>query len=58
MTTTKAWLADRGVVQGRRRGRGKLFLDGLLTNDVEALTPGEARHAARCSRRKARSCST
>ena len=45
MTTTKAWLADRGVVAVEGEEAAS-FLQGLLTNDVEALAPGEARYAA------------
>jgi len=42
---SKTWLRDRGVVsvQGEEAAS---FLQGLLTNDVEALTVGEARYAA------------
>lgn len=41
----KAWLADRGVVQVEGEEAAS-FLQGLLTNDVEALALGEARYAA------------
>jgi tRNA-modifying protein YgfZ len=45
MATTKTWLSDRGVV--RVEGdEAAGFLQGLLTNDVEGLEPGEARYAA------------
>ncbi|MBS0234121.1 MAG: folate-binding protein YgfZ [Proteobacteria bacterium] len=40
-----AHLADRGVVSVTGRDSEKL-LQGLVTNDLDALTEGEARHAA------------
>ena len=45
MTTTQTWLSDRGVI--RIEGEdAESFLQGLLTNDIEGLAPGEARYAA------------
>ena len=45
MSKKAAYLEDRGVV--RVSGADATgFLQGLLTNDVERLGPGEARYAA------------
>ncbi len=45
MSKKAAYLEDRGVV--RVSGADATgFLQGLLTNDVERLRPGEARYAA------------
>ena len=44
MTKKAALLDDRGVIRvGGEDATG--FLQGLLTNDVERLRPGEARYA-------------
>ncbi|RBP04059.1 hypothetical protein DFR50_14131 [Roseiarcus fermentans] len=45
MTNEAAWLEDRGIV-GVSGEDAASFLQGLLTNDVERLAPGEARYAA------------
>jgi tRNA-modifying protein YgfZ len=45
MTQNAVWLSDRGVVRVSGPDAA-LFLQGLLTNDVEKLAPGEARYAA------------
>ena len=45
MTRKTAWLEDRGVVRVRGEDAPG-FLQGLLTNDVDGLAPGEARYAA------------
>jgi tRNA-modifying protein YgfZ len=45
MMVKAAWLEDRGVVRVAGEDAG-VFLQGLLTNDVEGLAPGEARYAA------------
>ena len=45
MTAMKTWLGDRGVVSVEGEDAAS-FLQGLLTNDVEGLAPGEARYAA------------
>ena len=45
MTTTRTWLSDRGIVRVEGEDAAA-FLQGLLTNDVEALGAGEARYAA------------
>ena len=56
MSKKAAMLEDRGVVSVTGADAAG-FLQGLLTNDVERL--GQAKRAMRrCSRRKARSCST
>ena len=44
MTNTAALLDDRGVVRVSGEDAAS-FLQGLLTNDVEQLGPGEARYA-------------
>jgi len=44
MTNGTVWLEDRGVVKVSGEDAAT-FLQGLLTNDVEALAPGEARYA-------------
>jgi hypothetical protein len=45
MTENALWLEDRGVVRvGGADAAG--FLQGIVTNDVESLAPGEARYAA------------
>ncbi len=44
MTNTAALLEDRGVVRVSGEDAAT-FLQGLLTNDVEKLQPGEARYA-------------
>jgi folate-binding protein YgfZ len=45
MTKHALWLEDRGVVRvGGADAEG--FLQGIVTNDVERLAPGEARYAA------------
>ena len=45
MTKNALWLEDRGVVRvGGADAAG--FLQGVVTNDVERLVPGEARYAA------------
>ena len=51
-----AMLEDRGVLSVSGEDATS-FLQGLLTNDVERLAPAK-RAMRRCSRRKARSCST
>ena len=43
--TTRTWLSDRGIVRVAGEDAAS-FLQGLLTNDVEALAPGEACYAA------------
>jgi tRNA-modifying protein YgfZ len=43
--TTAILLADRGVIEVRGEDAGK-FLHNLVTNDIAALKPGEARFAA------------
>ena len=54
MTPLAVFLADRGVV--RVEGADATdFLQGMLTNDVARLVPGEARYAALLTPR-ARSC--
>jgi folate-binding protein YgfZ len=45
MSKKAAFLADRGVVSVSGADAAG-FLQGLLTNDVERITPGEARYAA------------
>src|SRR6516162_7733647 len=45
MTSKAAYLSDRGVVRVGGEDATS-FLQGLLTNDVERLHPGEARYAA------------
>ena len=45
MSKKAAFLADRGVVSVTGSDSAG-FLQGLLTNDVEKLAPGEARYAA------------
>jgi folate-binding protein YgfZ len=44
MTKKAPLLEDRGIVAVRGEDAA-MFLQGLLTNDVEKLTPGEARYA-------------
>ena len=44
MTPSAAFLEDRGVVRVSGEDAAS-FLQGLLTNDVETLEPGEARYA-------------
>jgi folate-binding protein YgfZ len=45
MTHKAVWLEDRGVVRVGGADAAS-FLQGVLTNDVETLAPGEARYAA------------
>ena len=45
MTATRTWLGDRSVVCVEGED-AESFLQGLLTNDVEGLAPGEARYGA------------
>src|SRR5271165_861549 len=45
MTKKAAYLQDRGIVCVSGEDAAG-FLQGLLTNDVEGLAPGEARYAA------------
>ena len=57
MSNKVAVLEDRGVV--RVSGADATgFLQGLLTNDVERLGPGEARYAAASVAAGQKSCST
>jgi hypothetical protein len=45
MTTSAAWLTDRGVVRVSGPDAAS-FLQGVVTNDVEQLEPRQARYAA------------
>ncbi len=56
MSAKAAELTDRGVVRVSGEDAAS-FLQGLLTNDVEALDRGK-RVTRACSRPRARSCST
>ncbi|HEY1453807.1 MAG TPA: hypothetical protein VGF57_10130 [Roseiarcus sp.] len=56
MTKKAAMLDDRGVVSVSGADAAS-FLQGLLTNDVERLAPGEAGYAALLTP-QGRSCST